>query len=100
MSKNEYVNNHIACLESYINRLERNLKSKDNQIESLRNLNKTIKLCNSDYYNMINTLSSKLARIRELCDYESTNVESLISDILEIIDDKYIHLGDKLKGGD
>lgn len=95
MSKNEYVNNHISSLSSYINRLERNLKSRDNEIQSLRNLNKTVRLCNSDYYNMINTLSSKIARIRKLCFYESTNVESLINDILEIIDNPYIVLGDK-----
>lgn len=95
MSKNEYVNDHIRALSSYIDRLERNLKSRDNEIKSLRNLNKNIKLCNSDYYNMINTLTSKIIKIRELCYYESTNVESLQSDILEIIDNPYIILGDR-----
>lgn len=51
-----------------------------------------LKLYNSDYYNMVNTCTSKLSRIRERASYEETNAESLSHDILSIIDEKEIWL--------
>ena len=51
-----------------------------------------LKLCNSDYYNQINTLSSKIFRIKQRLDYIETNTETLSNDILDIINDKEICL--------
>lgn len=51
-----------------------------------------LKLCNSDYYNQINTLSSKIFRIKQRLDYIETNTETLSDDILDIINDKEICL--------
>lgn len=51
-------------------------------------------LCNSDYYNQINTLTSKISSILERLKWEETNVDSLKSDLLEIIFDNNIKLGE------
>ena len=64
-------------------------------IDLINDKNKQInelKLCNSDYYNMVNTCTSKISRIRERASYEETNAESLSHDILSIIDEKEICL--------
>ena len=51
-------------------------------------------LYNSDYYNQINTLTSKISSILERLKWEETNVDSLKSDLLEIIFDNNIKLGE------
>ena len=64
-------------------------------IDLINDKNKQIndlKLCNSDYYNQINNLSSKIFRIKERLDYIETNTETLSNDILDIINDKEISL--------
>ena len=66
---------------------------KDQEIERLNNIINDLKLCNSDYYNQINTLSSKISLILERLEYEETNTESLKEDIIEIIFNKQITLG-------
>lgn len=63
------------------------------KIERLNNIINDLKLCNSDYYNQINTLSSKISLILERLEYEETNTESLKEDIIEIIFNKQITLG-------
>ena len=63
------------------------------EIERLNNIINDLKLCNSDYYNQINTLSSKISLILERLEYEETNTESLKEDIIEIIFNKQITLG-------
>lgn len=67
-------------------------------IDLINDKNKQIndlKLCNSDYYKQINTLSSKIFRIKQRLDYIDTNAESLLNDILDIINDVEIIEEDK-----
>ena len=58
-------------------------------LEKIERLNNII----NDYYNQINTLSSKISLILERLEYEETNTESLKEDIIEIIFNKQITLG-------
>ena len=82
-----------ASLQLEKQRLYIALRNKDKEIERLNNIINDLKLCNSDYYNQINTLSSKISLILERLEYEETNIESLKEDIIEIIFNKQITLG-------
>ena len=43
MSENNYMNEHIKCIESYINRLERNNKTRKKEIERLHSIIKEVR---------------------------------------------------------
>ena len=84
-------------------RIQEETEQYKQEIERLNNIINEIKRCNSDYYNMINTLSSKLSRIREYvtdeerefsldCYYRFKDIIEF-DEILEIINDNKIILG-------
>ena len=78
--------------KSLVDQLIKRNEILSNENKALKKEIDTLKLCNSDYYNQINTLSSKIFRIKERLSYIETNPESLSDDIIDIIDDKEICL--------
>ena len=90
MTKEEFIKYIKSNLNEYdkINHLEKIINQHENNIEQL-------KTCNSDYYNQICALTSKISLINKYINEEKNLIPLHIKDYInKIITDKTIKLGD------